>query len=68
MHAVMITSSPPLLYWLPATLAILQAVPNWRKSGLPVCYTIDAGPNVHVLTTAAQAGAGGGPAAPDSRE
>jgi len=56
MHAVMMTSTPPLLYWQPATLAILQAVPNWRRSGLPVCYTIDAGPNVHVLTTAAQAG------------
>jgi diphosphomevalonate decarboxylase len=49
MHAVMITSTPPLLYWQPATLAVMQAVLNWRKNGLPVCYTIDAGPNVHVL-------------------
>jgi diphosphomevalonate decarboxylase len=56
MHAVMMTSTPPLLYWQPATMAILQAVPNWRKSGLPVCYTIDAGPNVHVLTTAVESG------------
>ena len=56
MHSVMMTSTPPLLYWKPATMAILQAVPNWRKSGLPVCYTIDAGPNVHVLTTAVESG------------
>ncbi len=55
MHSVMMTSTPPLLYWKPATMAILQAVPTWRRSGLAACYTIDAGPNVHVLTTAAEA-------------
>ena len=49
MHAVMITSKPPLLYWLPATLEVMHAVLDWRSSGLPVCYTIDAGPNVHVI-------------------
>jgi diphosphomevalonate decarboxylase len=51
MHAVMMTSSPRLLYWQPATLAVLHAVQQWRKEGTPVCYTIDAGPNVHVITT-----------------
>ncbi len=49
MHAVMMTSNPPLLYWQPATVAVMHAVRAWRKSGLPVCYTIDAGPNIHVL-------------------
>ncbi len=49
MHAVMITSTPPLLYWQPATVAIMHAVHAWRKEGLSVCCTIDAGPNVHVL-------------------
>ena len=49
MHAVMMTSTPRLLYWEPSTLAVIQAVIEWRKSGLPVCYTIDAGPNVHVI-------------------
>jgi diphosphomevalonate decarboxylase len=28
---------------------VMKAVIEWRKGGLPVCYTIDAGPNVHVL-------------------
>lgn len=51
MHAVMLTSTPTLLYWQPATLAVMEAVQSWRKGGLPVCYTIDAGPNVHVLCT-----------------
>lgn len=49
MHAVMMTSTPALIYWQPATLAIMHAVRNWRNQGVPVCYTIDAGPNVHVI-------------------
>jgi diphosphomevalonate decarboxylase len=49
MHAVMITSCPPLFYWQPTTLAVMQAVRAARTKGLPVCYTIDAGPNVHVI-------------------
>jgi diphosphomevalonate decarboxylase len=49
MHAVMMTSVPPLFYWQPATLQVIQAVINWRNDGLQACYTIDAGPNVHVL-------------------
>lgn len=49
MHAVMITSTPPLLYWQTGSLTIMQEVQSMRKAGLPVCYTIDAGPNVHVL-------------------
>ena len=49
MHGVMMTSDPPLYYWLPGTLEIIRAVQIWRKNGLPVCYTIDAGPNVHLI-------------------
>lgn len=49
MHAVMMTSSPALHYWEPASLAVMQSVRAWRKAGLPVCTTVDAGPNVHVL-------------------
>jgi diphosphomevalonate decarboxylase len=55
MHAVMITSSPVLMYWQPATIAVMQAVRQWRANGLAACTTIDAGPNVHVLCTAAAA-------------
>lgn len=52
MHAVMMTSQPALHYWLPASLTVMQAVREWRSEGLPVCYTLDAGPNVHVLCQA----------------
>ncbi len=55
MHAVMMTAHPPLHYWLPASLAIMDAVRTWRAGGLPVCYTLDAGPNVHVLCPASDA-------------
>lgn len=49
MHAVMMTSRPPLFYWMPASLAIMDAVRQLRAEGLRVCYTLDAGPNVHCI-------------------
>jgi diphosphomevalonate decarboxylase len=49
MHAVMMTSNPPLLYWEPETIEIMKAVQSWRKTGIQAAYTIDAGPNVHIL-------------------
>lgn len=49
MHAVMITSTPGLFYWQPASVAVMGAVREWRTDGLPVCYTVDAGPNIHVI-------------------
>jgi diphosphomevalonate decarboxylase len=52
MHAVMMTSYPPLYYWEPLTLAIMKAVREWRAGGLAVCFTIDAGANVHCIATA----------------
>jgi diphosphomevalonate decarboxylase len=52
MHAVMMTSTPPLFYWQPASLNLMKLVPRWRKEGLPVCYTLDAGPNVHLICQA----------------
>ncbi|MBI4928025.1 MAG: diphosphomevalonate decarboxylase [Anaerolineae bacterium] len=53
MHAVMMTSTPPLFYWQPASLAVIQAVAAWRRQGLACCTTLDAGPNVHVLCLSA---------------
>jgi diphosphomevalonate decarboxylase len=49
LHAVMMTSRPPLFYWQPSTLLVMQAVGEARAQGLHACYTVDAGPNVHVL-------------------
>ena len=49
MHAVMMTSNPILIYLEPASLLIMKSISEWRKQGLPVCYTLDAGPNVHAI-------------------
>jgi len=55
MHAVMMTSSPPLQYWLPSTLTVLHAVTDWRSRGVGVCATVDAGPNVHCVCAPGEA-------------
>jgi len=52
MHAVMMTSTPPLFYWSPSSLELMKSIPIMRRAGLPVCYTLDAGPNVHVICQA----------------
>ena len=49
MHSVMMTSTPALHYWKPASLEVMNSVREWRGSGIPACYTVDAGPNVHVI-------------------
>lgn len=49
MHSVMMTSTPPLFYWQPGTMEILNAVYGWRDEGIAVYFTIDAGPNVHLI-------------------
>ncbi|MBK9924847.1 MAG: diphosphomevalonate decarboxylase [Anaerolineales bacterium] len=54
MHSVMMTSTPALHYWKPVSLSVMNAVRQWRGDGLPVCYTMDAGPNVHVLCPEAE--------------
>lgn len=58
MHAVMMTSKPPLFYWDPLSLRLMHAVRKWRiADGLRVCYTLDAGPNVHCICEAADTAA-----------
>lgn len=52
MHAVCMTSTPPSFYWNAGTLEIIHAVRAWREQGLQSYFTIDAGPNVHVICAA----------------
>lgn len=53
LHMIAMTSTPPIFYWLPATLRLLARVRRLRLEGLDVCATLDAGPNVHILCEAA---------------
>jgi diphosphomevalonate decarboxylase len=52
LHAVMMTSDPRLYYWQGVTLEVMRSVQSWRQSGIPCAFTIDAGPNVHVICLA----------------
>ncbi len=50
LHAMMMTSRPGYLLMHPNSLKIIDKVAEFRKqTGSAVCYTLDAGPNVHIL-------------------
>lgn len=51
LHSVMLTSTPILMYWEPGSISLMKGITQLRKRGIPVFYTLDAGPNVHVITT-----------------
>lgn len=55
LHAIALTSRPPIYYFKPGTIQVMDAVREWRADGLVAYYTLDAGPNVHILTEAANA-------------
>ena len=52
MHAVMLTSQPHLVYWLPETIRVIRAVEDWRDKGLESYFTINTGQNVFVICQA----------------
>ncbi len=49
LHIMAMASDPPVYYWNEGTMEIVKAVQEWRESGLSVYFTIDAGPNVHLI-------------------
>ncbi len=49
MHHVMQTQTPPLFYWNDDTKRVMKKL---KMSGIPAYFTIDAGPNVHVMCEA----------------
>jgi len=50
MHAICLTSFPPLIYWEPTTIEIMKKVQAWREDNNVMSYfTIDAGPTVHII-------------------
>ena len=49
MHAALLASSPPVLYWLPATVAVIRECAHLRAGGIGAWETLDAGPQVKVL-------------------
>ncbi|MEX0275132.1 MAG: diphosphomevalonate/mevalonate 3,5-bisphosphate decarboxylase family protein [Flavobacteriaceae bacterium] len=50
LHAMMMTSTPYFLVMKPNTLAIINAIWEFRReTNAHVCFTLDAGANVHLL-------------------
>lgn len=50
LHAMMMTSMPYFILMKPNTLEIINKIWKFRnETAIPVCFTLDAGANVHVL-------------------
>lgn len=50
LHAMMMTSMPYFILMKPNTLQIINTIWKFRnETNIPVCFTLDAGANVHVL-------------------
>ncbi len=50
LHAMMMTSMPYFILMMPDTLEIINKIWRFRKENqIPICFTLDAGANVHVL-------------------
>jgi diphosphomevalonate decarboxylase len=49
LHAITMTSTPSILYLQPETIKIINLIWEWRRKGLLVYFTIDAGPNLHLI-------------------
>ena len=50
LHALMMASNPSYILMQPSSLDIIFKIRNFRKeTNLPVYFSLDAGPNIHVL-------------------
>jgi diphosphomevalonate decarboxylase len=49
LHLIAMSSKPPIFYWKPGTLRVLEALRARRADGLDAWATMDAGANVHVI-------------------
>jgi diphosphomevalonate decarboxylase len=50
LHAMMMTSLPYFILMKPNTLEIINKIWKYRnETNIPICFTLDAGANVHVL-------------------
>ncbi len=50
MHGLMLSADPGLVYWNETTVACIHAIRGLRQSGVPVFFTIDAGPQVKAIS------------------
>jgi diphosphomevalonate decarboxylase len=51
LHLIAMSSKPPIFYWKPGTVQVLERLRALRREGLGAWATMDAGANVHVICT-----------------
>lgn len=50
LHALMLNSQPSVVLMQPNSLVLIEKIRQFREeTKLPVCFTLDAGPNIHLL-------------------
>ena len=50
LHALMMCSNPSYILMKPNTLSLINEIREFRQeTKIPLCFTLDAGPNVHLL-------------------
>ena len=50
LHALMMCSNPSFILMKPGTISVIEKIRSFRQSSkLPIYFTLDAGPNVHIL-------------------
>lgn len=49
LHAIMLTSTPSLIYWQPETVKLMKLVKKWRYEDLEVYFTVNTGQDVHLI-------------------
>ena len=55
LHAMMMTSNPSYLLFEPETVRLIHLIRNYREeTGYSLFFTLDAGPNIHLLYPEAQ--------------
>lgn len=54
LHVAAMTSRPRVLYWNGGTITLMHKLQEWRQGNRDTAvgyFTIDAGPNIHIITT-----------------
>lgn len=49
LHAIMLTSTPSLIYLLPGSLRIMHLTKKWRADGLQAYFTVNTGQDIHLI-------------------
>ena len=49
LHAIMLTSTPSLIYWQPETIKLMKLVKKWRSENLEVYFTVNTGQDIHLI-------------------